>query len=219
MRTGLLVISLFLLAGCATNRRATLSGVPDATRMMGPPTVEQSERTIIRTAAMRVAVRDLAPARMRAVALVEAAGGTVDRETGMERILELRLRVPEARLDATLDSLARLGGVQHRVVTIEDHSVQAADLDARVRNLAAARDRLRALLDRAANVTEVVAVEAELARVQGELDGLSAQLAVLRGRAAMSTIDLTLERELVLGPLGVAAKGVGWVLAKLFIWR
>lgn len=219
VRTGALVLALLAVTGCGATRDPARGPSADVAQVMAVPSLQQADRTITRTAGIRVGVRELAPARARAVALVEDAGGMVERESSMERILELRVRIPEAQLDAVLDSLGRLGEVRHREVASEDRTAQAADLDARVRNLTATRDRLRALQDRATSVADIVAVERELSRVQGELDALAAQLAVLRGRAAMSTVDLALERDLVLGPLGLAAKGMGWVVAKLFVWR
>jgi hypothetical protein len=93
-------------------------------------------------------------------------------------------------LDAALDSFAQLGRITRRTVTAEDATATAVDLDARVRNLEAALDRLRALYSRTDDVADIVALEREVARIQGELDSLTARLAVLRGSAAMSEISV-----------------------------
>lgn len=129
------------------------------------------------------------------------------------------MRVPESRLDAATDAVARLGHVVARHATQEDRSVEAADLDARVKNLQATRDRLRALAQRAESVSDVVAVERELSRVQGELDGLEAQLRVLRDRAALASLSVQLEPRMVMGPLGWVLNGAVKVVTKLFVWR
>jgi len=168
---------------------------------------------------MVVEVESLDPAREGVLRLARGAEATVEQERREEKAVVIRLRVPEPRLETMLDSLAGRGHVTHRSITAEDRSATAADLDARIKNLVASRDRLRGLYDRAANVTEVVAVERELARVQGELDGLEAQLRVLRAQATLSTLDLTLQQRLVLGPLGVVVKGATIVISRLFIWR
>lgn len=183
------------------------------------PTQSTVPRTIVRHAGLEIGVRDVDTARVHASAIAARIGGLVENEAVRERSADMRLRVPEARLEEALDSLATLGDVRHRQVTMDDRSAEAADLDARVRNLQTSRDRLRALHDRATTVAEVVQVERELARVQGELDGLQAQLAYLRSQAAMSTITLSLGQARVLGPLGLVGQGLGWVIGKLFIWK
>lgn len=62
-------------------------------------------------------------------------------------------------------------------------------------------------------------VQAELARVQAELDSLEGQLRVLQSSVSLSELTVTLNRRLVLGPLGIVAPAVGTVLAKRFVWR
>ena len=62
-------------------------------------------------------------------------------------------------------------------------------------------------------------VERELARVQGELDSLEGRRAFLRDASALSHLELSIQRRVVLGPIGVVAKGVGWGVEKLFVWR
>lgn len=64
-----------------------------------------------------------------------------------------------------------------------------------------------------------MAAQAELARVQAELDSLEGQLRALQSSVALSEITVTLNRRLVLGPLGLVASGVAKVLGKLIIWR
>jgi hypothetical protein len=71
----------------------------------------------------------------------------------------------------------------------------------------------------AESVTDVLAVERELSRVQGELDALEAQLRVLRDRAAMSTLSVQLDQQVVLGPVSWVLQGAAKVVTKLFIWR
>lgn len=131
----------------------------------------------------------------------------------------LVLRIPDNRLEPALDSLATFGDMKNRTVSAEDVTTTVIDVEARLANLVASRDRLRDLLGRATSVADIVAVERELARVQGEIDSLEARRNYLRDAAALSRLQLSLSRRVVLGPLGVVAKGVGWVLEKLFIWR
>ena len=127
--------------------------------------------------------------------------------------------MPSTSLDASLDSLARIGKVESRSITATDVTDEARDLDARVATLRATRDRLRQLLERAASVSDIAAVETQLARVQQDLETLEGRLKSMRTDVALSELALNIEQRHVLGPLGLVAAGLAWVVEKLFILR
>jgi hypothetical protein len=191
---------------------------PGAAAASAPVSVEAA-RLLVRRAAMDVVVDDVARAAARAQSLLVGSGGYVERGQLGERSASFTLRIPENALDATLDSLATLGSVASRTVSAQDVTEEAIDLDARLQSLIATRDRLRKLHDSATSVTEVITVERELGRVQGEVDSLEGRLKHLRSSAALATVELSVRRKIVLGPLGVVAKGLGILLSKLFVWR
>ena len=83
----------------------------------------------------------------------------------------------------------------------------------------ATRDRLRQLLERAASVGDIAAVETQLSRVQQDLESLEGRLKSLRTDVALSELSLNIEQRHVLGPLGLVAAGLAWVVEKLFILR
>lgn len=84
------------------------------------------------------------------------------------------------------------GRVDTSNVTSEDLSRQIVDTEAQLRAKATLRDRLQALLaGRPGRLADLLDVERELARVQGEIDSTQSQLAIMRGRVAMSEITLT----------------------------
>jgi len=204
-------------ATVATKARADVATVaPEA-----PPAAlaDDVARLLVRRAAMDVVVENVPRAAARAEAVLVSSGGYVERGQRAERSASFTLRVPEKSLDATLDSLATLGSVASRRVSAEDVTEEAIDLDARLQSLIATRDRLRKLHDSATSVTEVIAVERELGRVQGEVDSLEGRLKHLRSSAALATVELSIRQKIVLGPLGVIAKGLGTLLSKLFVWR
>ena len=218
---GLLVLLTAL--GCsrpASVARAATAPVPAPSVTAAAASVSvDAERMLVRRGAMDVVVEDVPAAAARVQSQLVASGGYVERGQLGERSASFTLRVPEKALDATLDSLATLGSVAGRTVSAQDVTEEAIDLDARLQSLIATRDRLRKLHDNATTVTEVIAVERELGRVQGEVDSLEGRLKHLRSSAALSTIELSLRRKIVLGPLGVVAKALGSVIAKLFVWR
>lgn len=220
---GLLV--LFATLACSTGgpvqakARAGVAPVAQAPDASPELVSVEGSRMLVRRAAMDVVVDDVARAAARAQAVLVSSGGYVERGQRAERSASFTLRVPERSLDATLDSLATLGSVASRRVSAEDVTEEAIDLDARLQSLIATRDRLRKLHDSATTVTEVIAVERELGRVQGEVDSLEGRLKHLRSSAALASVDLSIRQKIVLGPLGVIAKGIGAVLTKLFVWR
>jgi chromosome segregation ATPase len=66
------------------------------------------------------------------------------------------------------------------------------DLEARLSNLRAERDRLRTLYERANTTEDVLAVQRELSEVQGEIERLEAQKRSLEQRVAYSTLTVEL---------------------------
>lgn len=213
---------LLATAACTTkpySARAAAAPAPVlAAQTVAPASVEET-RLLVRRAAMDVVVEDVARAAARAQSVLVGANGYVERDQRSERSASFTLRVPERSLDAVLDSLATLGSVASRTVSAEDVTEQSIDLDARLQSLIATRDRLRQLHDKATTVGEVIAVEHELARVEGEVDSLEGRLKHLRSSAALATIELSIRRKVVLGPLGVIAQGLGTLITKLFVWR
>ena len=219
--SGLLII---LAAACSTpasvatkaRNQVTPAG---AIAQDAPAFAAGDARMLVRRAAMDVVVEDVPAAAARAQAVLVSSGGYVERGERAERSASFTFRIPEKSLDATLDSLATLGTVASRRVSAEDVTAEAIDLDARLQSLIASRDRLRKLHDSATSVSDVIAVERELGRVQGEVDSLEGRLKFLRSAAALATVELSIRQRIVLGPLGVIAKGLGTLLSKLFVWR
>lgn len=92
------------------------------------------------------------------------------------------------------------GRIETSDVTSEDLSRDIVDTEAQLRAKTTLRDRLQALLaGRPGRLADLLAVERELARVQGEIDSTQSQLAIMRGRVAMSEITLTYQARDIVG--------------------
>jgi hypothetical protein len=193
---------------------------PTATEALSVRDLPAPERQVIQRGSMKLEVERVVPARERVEAVVAAVGGQVERLTASsDHSADYQLRIPTARLDAAMDSIALIGAVKDRSLAVDDVTEQVVDVEARLQSLRATRDRLRQLLDRAASVPDVITVERELARVQAELESLQARLESLRGLAAMSELNVKLDRPVVLGPLAALFVGAGRLLGKLFVVR
>ncbi|MEM9178042.1 MAG: DUF4349 domain-containing protein [Myxococcota bacterium] len=221
------LLVLLVAPGCAGTslaRSAPTARLEDASSPWTPDGgVTQETAFLVKTAFLRVEVDALPMARNEAIEIVEAAGGRVDRSSanGEDRF-ELGLRVPVDGLESALDRFAALGKVLDRHVSTEDVTGQVIDLDARIANLVALRDRMRGLLAKASRIEDILAIEKELTRVQSELDSLTGRVERLREDAALSQTTLTLDQrepERILGPVGFVGYWTWAAVEKLFVIR
>lgn len=105
----------------------------------------------------------------------------------------MQLRVPQARLETTLDALSELGTMQNRTITAEDVSNQLVDLEARLRNLRKSEEMVLKIMERSGTVGEVLNAARELRNIRESIERLDAQFKNLRNQVAYSTINLNLE--------------------------
>lgn len=100
------------------------------------------------------------------------------------------IRVPAASFRDALTRVEAVGDVTHRNIQAMDVSEEFRDLNIRLRNAEAVRDRLEALLAQARNVAEALQVQNELARVTEEIERMKGRLRFLQDRLAFSTITV-----------------------------
>lgn len=155
-----------------------------------------SDHIMVYTADMTVVVGEVDVARKAAEKLAGDLGGYLQQINGDV----VTIRVPAAKFNEAMTRVETLGKVARRDVKASDVTEEYTDLEARLRNAQNVRERLTALLAKAENVESAVAVERELGRVTEEIERLTAQLTLLKGRVAFSTISILLER--VAPPVG-----------------
>lgn len=107
--------------------------------------------------------------------------------------LRIAFRVPRARFDEALKKLEGIGDVIHRDIHAEDVSDQYRDLEVRLKNARAMRDRLEQLLSRANTVEDSLKIENQLSRITEEIERLSGALALLGHRVEFSKITVLFE--------------------------
>ena len=184
VRSVLLCALVALALGCASVHKAP---VP----LAHPETHARSDqgRVMIRSGTLTLRVKVPDSIRPSIEEITSEVGGRVEAWSAQEgKWLNMTLRVPESKLEATMDRLSALGKVVGRSLESEDVTEQLIDLEARLHNLRALRDRLRTYLDQAVNLSEILDVERELARVQSEIESLEAKLKLLRDQVAMSEL-------------------------------
>lgn len=228
-----LALCFAALAGCAVNKHryaapvSTVSGTAMADKAPGGNDTAQvrPDRMLIWKADMTVRVADIPSAVREASATAERHGGFVEKKSEHgEDSACLTLRVPSKTLKAAVAGLGCLGKVTYHNLEGEDVTEQYIDVEARLKNKIALRDRLKLHLEKAKDVKDILAIENELNRVQSDIDSMEGQIKSLRGKVDYATIVLNLEREhkvkpRILGPLGYLFKGVCWGVEKLFVIR
>lgn len=120
----------------------------------------------------------------------------------------MQLRVPQQRLQAAIDDLAKLGTVQYRSLTAEDVSTQLVDLDARLRNLRKGEESVLKIMERSGSVGDVLKAAKELSTIRESIERIDAQLKSLRNQVAYSTISLNLEAAVSASPASEPSLGV-----------
>jgi glycine cleavage system regulatory protein len=108
----------------------------------------------------------------------------------------LKLSVEATKAQTLLGTLdrqveAKDGEVVARFTEAEDLSTQIVDVEARLRAKQALADRLLAIIrSRSGSIKDLVAAEQAFAEAQADLEAAQAELALMRGRVARSTITL-----------------------------
>lgn len=174
-----------------------------------------SARMIVRSASLSLQVRDVAGAVSAVSDAVSAAEGFLGTSRrwrdGEHDRASMTVRVPAARLDATLQQLRTLAvRVDDESTSGEDVTRQAVDLQAQLVNLRATEVELRALLvtvrQKTQRAADVLEVHTELSRVRGEIEQRTAELQTLSQLVALSTITIELRPDVVAAPIASA----GW---------
>ena len=114
-------------------------------------------------------------------------------DSSVRQTATVQIRVPQEKLETTLDALAKLGSVENRGLTAEDVSEQLVDSEARLRNLRKSEEVVLKIMDRSGSIGDVLKASQELSNIRESIERIDAQLKSLRNQVAYSTISLTLE--------------------------
>lgn len=112
-------------------------------------------------------------------------------EDGRDRhTAQVELRVPQARLDSTLEALSALGTVRQQAITAEEVSHQLVDYQARLKNLRQTETLLLDIMERSGAMTDVLQVAREVSTVRQSIETIDAQRNQLQTRVAYSIVQL-----------------------------
>jgi hypothetical protein len=153
-------------------------GSPEALKLTGP--------LLIYNATVYLAVFEAAKAIDAAYEMAKSMGGYLVRRDDRT----ITVRVPANKYRQALEAINKLGDMLHREESVEDVTDEFFDLQVRLKNARAMRDRLETLLKQAKNVEEALMVERELGRVAAQIERLEGRLKLLRELIAFSTITI-----------------------------
>ncbi|PSP81252.1 DUF4349 domain-containing protein [Halobacteriales archaeon QS_4_69_225] len=179
------------------------AGSDDAGDASDAQRLQTRQRQTIRTGEIRLRVNDTERASERIRRLAAERGGFVsdssqeveERHNETRRTGTMTVRVPSEEFDATVAEIESQGEVRSVDTRSEDVTDQLLDIEARLENLRAERDRLRELYDGANDTEDVLAVQRELSDVQEEIERLEARQAALERDVALATITVRLGEE------------------------
>jgi len=162
-----------------------------------PGAQQQAQRLVIKTADLSLQVDSARDAEAALRTLVGQLGGYVVKveTSGTDENMSSHVifRVPAERFDQALSGVQGLAKkVLARTVGGDDVTEEFVDLEARLGNLEATRDRLQSFLDKAENVDEALKVNQSLSDLQGQIEQLKGRKKFLEQSAALSTISVTL---------------------------
>jgi len=154
--------------------------------------------SVIKTGELHITGKNLDALRADVEDLLEANGGTIDREQtsndrdGKVEQSTLVLRVPVQSFGAVKKALEGLGRLQSSDETSKDVTTEVIDVDERVETLQNSLDNLQRYQQRAKDVSELLRYEDQITARQSELQSLQAQQAYLRDQTSMSTLTVHL---------------------------
>ncbi|MGV8876444.1 MAG: DUF4349 domain-containing protein [Rhodoglobus sp.] len=176
----------------STTQTPTDSGMPFSAAS------KDQVRSVITTGYMSVTVTSPDKASADAISIAESVGGRVDGRSeyaprdGDRGSASVTLRIPSAKLTATIEKFKELGTLQEVSINAVDVTMESRDLDARITALDTSVQRLLALLDSAQDTATLIQLETAISDRQGQLESLSSQQRYLADQVDMSTLTLNL---------------------------
>jgi hypothetical protein len=138
---------------------------------------------LIYTAQITMAVYQVEPGLAAVEQIARDLGGYL----AVRNDSSITIRVPRGAFDEAIRRIGLTGDVVHKEVTAEDVTDKYVDMESRLRNAKAMRDRLQDLLQKA-NVKEAIEIQAQLGKVTEEIEVLEGQLKLMRDKIAYSSI-------------------------------
>jgi hypothetical protein len=149
-----------------------------------------TDRLLIYTANLSVRVTKQEDALRTCQDLAQKIGGYVLSLRGES----IQIRVPSSEFFKVVDDIQALGTVVTHDVQAEDVSEQFHDLELRLKNARAVRDRLEQLLLKAVKISDALAIQDELANLSERIELMEGQLRRMGELVRYSTINASFQQ-------------------------
>ena len=153
------------------------------------PASEREIRKIIYQGRFAVAVSDVQQAQDRLKSMAAEMGGYLQSLSAQEVVI----RVPSGRFDEAASSVGKLGTITQREIKAQDVTEDVTDLETRLRNSKALKEKVLALLERAGTLQAALELEKEAARVTLDIERLEGALARIANQVTFGTLSVSLQ--------------------------
>lgn len=162
------------------------------------PSQIATQRMVVKTASIAIQVAKVPDAEASIRARAEQLGGYVvsvqTNGSGDDQTSTITFRVPSDKFSAALADVEGLASkVLSRSLGGEDVTEEFVDLESRLRNLEATRDRLLDMLTKADKVEDAIQVNNALTDVQGQIEQIQGRMKYLKDSAALATITAEIQ--------------------------
>ena len=165
----------------------------------------RANRLIVKNADLQLTVENTDVAIDRLTQIVGDVGGyIISSRVWYQSWLDVEYKYASITLGVPVDQFeAAMRRLRDIALTVDDERAggqdvtdEYVDLESRLRNLEATRDRIRTFLDQAKDVDEALKVNEELKAVEAEIEAVQGRMNYLFDRASYSTITVELSPQL-----------------------
>lgn len=160
------------------------------------PAAEDTNRKIVRAAALEIEVKDAATSLQQIRGVAERVGGYLESSetAGAETPAgNITIRVPTPRFEEVLGEIRKLAvRIESEKVNATDVTRNYVDREAKLRNLRAEESQYLTILKRASSVQDTLDVSSKLNEVRGEIEEQQAEFAALTKQVETVAISVSL---------------------------
>lgn len=209
MRVLLMLVLCLWITAC--------SSTPEESSGYDAAVAADGGRQIVRTASIRMEVKEVTPAVETVQGWVSELGGYIESQnSSSESRAHLVCHVPANGREKFIDQIKTLGELMSESLSAQDITNAMTDLDAELSNLYRLRNRMKALVERANEIDDILSIERELNRIQSRIDYLEQTERNNKKSVAFTKVSLALDVKETRGPLGMLFHGLFWTVGKLF---
>ena len=210
-----LIAVVFCTIGCAGGPALETPAAPEQSSYRPPQQSSQqaalpseSDRMVVSTATIDLKTSNPDSVQIELIAQAYGYGGYVlQTKNSLTSI-----RVPSQHLTELLATIDSMGDVLERVITGDDVTEEYVDLQTRLDNLEATRERYLMLLNQATALDDILRMEKELMQLTQRIESLKAKIERLSHLVAYSTVTV----KTVLDEDPPALGPVSWVGAQVY---